>query len=210
MECLCIVCVGVSVCTRTQLINTSAGINTYKPPDSILGIDLSLFLCALPLSPSFSNVLMMHTLRTQAHLTLCMGGHPVVLLVCTRLCFCVCVCVWVWRLGQWRLGCDGGSLHAANHLHHTRQSKHAFQLLLTILGSWWAASLSLVFYLQPRLLHLFKRIVPPKFKSFNHLLLTTMSAEALATFSDPYSRCWLSHKERIPPNGSPWWPCAPV
>lgn len=104
MECLCIVCVGVSVCACAQLINTSAGINTYKPPDSILGIDLSLLPCAPPLSPSFSNVLMMPTLRTQAHLTLCMGGHPVVLLVCACLCFCACVCeCGGWVSGGWAL-----------------------------------------------------------------------------------------------------------
>lgn len=98
MECLCIVCVGVSVRACTQLINTSAGINTYKPPDSVLGIDLSLFLCALPLSPPFSNVLMMHTLRTQAHLTLCMGGTS-----CRTLSVCVFV-FFVRVCGGWVSG----------------------------------------------------------------------------------------------------------
>lgn len=51
------VCGCVYVCR--QLINTSAGINTYKPPDSILGIDLYL-LSLLGFSPLLS-LLQQHT-----------------------------------------------------------------------------------------------------------------------------------------------------
>lgn len=116
------------VCGCGQLINTSAGINTYNPPDSILGIDLYLFLCfCLHLSPPSLSV----THRWCPHWEL---KHTWPLHGGTSCCRSACVL----RLGQWWLGRDGGSPHAANHPHHTRQSKRAFQLLLMVLNIWLA------------------------------------------------------------------------
>lgn len=95
-------------------------------------------------SLSFNNIQMMHILRTQAYLTSTRGTS------CCTLSVCEC-----GRSVSGGLAGDGGSPHAANHPHHTRQSKQAFELLLTILSTWLAAFSDVSFH--PRLPDLFKQ-----------------------------------------------------
>lgn len=116
--------VCVFVCVWGQLINTSAGINAYKPPDSIQDIDLSPSL-ALSLYHTAQTGNMMRKLATRAYLTSTRGDI---------LSFSECVYVCVRALGS-----DGQAVMSIRRMlpitHLRRQSKQAFKLPLTASNS---------------------------------------------------------------------------